>query len=303
MSGSVTVFYISINGAPPSPEPVLNLDISPGWLNAMKIPLIDGRGFRPNEAFPKVAIVNRAFANRYFAGQNSVGKTFGTDVETRGIEIVGLVGDARYTDMRGSMPPTAYVPFRYLDEKGALRPRASATLIVRTSGANPLALASALRREVPRTRPGFRVSNMRTQRELVESQTLRERLLATLAVFFAATALLLAGIGLYGVLEYSVHQRRREIGIRIAIGARPIDIARRVTLSVFSMVTAGACVGVALGTTSARYVETLLYAVKATDPPMVAIPSFTIATLALLAALPPVIHAVRVDPAEVLRCE
>ena len=100
-----------------------------------------------------------------------------------------------------------------------------------------------LRREVPQARPEFRVSNIRTQEELIRAHTVRERLLAMLALFFAVVALLLAGIGLYGVLDYSVLQRRREIGIRMAIGAQAGDIARRVTADVFCMVLAGAVAG------------------------------------------------------------
>ena len=174
---------------------------------------------------------------------------------------------------------------------------------MRTSSANPLALASTLRREVPRARSEFRVSNIRTQEELVRAQTVRERLLAMLALFFAAVALLLAGIGLYGVLDYSVLQRRREIGIRMAIGAQAGDIARRVTADVFSMVLAGALAGLALGMASVRYIAALLYQVKPTDLAMLALPSLAILAAALLAALPAVIRAVRIDPVKMLRAE
>ena len=166
-----------------------------------------------------------------------------------------------------------------------------------------MALASILRREVPRARPEFRVSNIRTQAELVRAQTLRERLLAMLALFFAAVALLLAGVGLYGVLDYSVLQRRREIGIRMAIGAPAGSIARLVTVEIFAMVLAGALAGVALGMASVRYIEALLYQVKAGDPAMLALPSVTILAAASLAALPAVFHAVRIDPAAMLRAE
>ena len=135
----------------------------------------------------------------------------------------------------------------------------------------------------------------------MRAQTLRERLLAMLALFFAAVALLLAGIGLYGVLDYSVLQRRREIGIRMAIGAQAGDIARRVTLDVFRWCWRGRWRGVALGMASVRYLTALLYQVKPTDLAMLALPSLAILAAALLAALPAVIHAVRIDPVTTLR--
>ncbi len=174
---------------------------------------------------------------------------------------------------------------------------------MRTSSANPLALVSTLRREIPNARPDFRVSNIRTQQELIDRQTIRERLLAMLALFFAGVALLLAGIGLYGVLDYSVLLRRREIGIRVAIGAQAGDIAGRVTSEVFAMTLTGALAGVALGMVSVRYIESLLYQVNAASLAMLAIPSLVILAVALLAALPAVIRALRIDPATMLRCD
>ena len=122
-------------------------------------------------------------------------------------------------------------------------------------------------------------------------------------MFFAAAALLLAGVGLYGVLDYSVLQRRREIGIRLAIGAQPRDIARSVTADIFAMVIVGAAAGLTLGMATARYLESLLFQVKPTDPDMLALPSATILAAALLAALPAVIRAVRIDPVTMLRAE
>ena len=168
---------------------------------------------------------------------------------------------------------------------------------------DPRVIAPAMRREVPRARPEFRVSNILTQAEINDAQTVRERLLAMLALFFAVVALLLAGVGLYGVLDYSVLQRRREIGIRMAIGAQAGDIARRVTVEVFAMVMVGAMAGVALGLGSARYIETLLYQVKSSDLTMLALPSSIIFAGAFLAALPAVLRAVRVDPVTILRSE
>jgi hypothetical protein len=227
----------------------------------MKIPLIDGRDFRPGDTLPGVALVNQTFAKAYFNGEDPVGKPFevvfsgGTRLR---FECVGLVGDVTYRDIREPVLPQAYFPFHSIDAKGALQPTGQGTFIVRTSGANPMALASTLRREVPRARSEFRVSNIRTQTEINQSHTVRERLLARLAIFFGVVALLLAGVGLYGVLNYSVLQRRKEIGIRMALGAQAGDVAQRVTVDVFSMVLVGAFAGLAIGMASVRYIEALL---------------------------------------------
>jgi predicted permease len=306
LDGNTWNNFISIDGAPPTDVLAHLLNVSPGWAEAMKIPFVAGRDFRPGDTYPGAAIVNEAFAKQYFKGGHPIGKpfeiAFGEGNRIR-FEIVGVVRDARYRDMREPITPTAYVPFHSIDTKGAPQPVRGGTFIVRTSSSNPLALASILRREVPRARPEFRVANIRTQMEINESQTVRERLLAMLALFFAVVALLLAGIGLYGVLDYSVLQRRREIGIRIAIGAQAGDIARRVTADVSLMVVAGALAGFALGMASVRYIETLFYQVRATDLGMLAFPSLTILAAALLAALPAVIRAVRIDPVKMLRAE
>ncbi|HTQ57309.1 MAG TPA: ABC transporter permease [Bryobacteraceae bacterium] len=299
-SGNMQGGFVAVNGAPASNVLSYSLRVSPGWLDTMRIPLIAGRDLRRGELGPGVAVVNEAFAQTYFQGANPVGRSFD---RTRGgghFEIVGLARNAHYQDMREQMPPTLYEPmwFGAADEAAG-----SATILVRTSAPDPLALASVLRREVPRAWPAFRVSSIRTQAEIDGAQLVRERLIAMLALFFAAVALLLAVIGLYGVLDYSVVQRRREIGIRIAIGARPGHVARRVTSEIFAMVFIGALVGAALGIASARYIKVLLYAVQPTDVSMIALPATAISVAVLLAALPAVVRAIHIDPAFMLREE
>jgi predicted permease len=306
LGGSGWNNFISVNGAPSNGVLSYMRAVSPGWLEAMKIQLLDGRDFRPGDTHPGAALVNETFAKTYFDGVDPVGKTFDLSLD-EGLrlryEIVGYVRDVRYRNLREPILPQLYVPFHAVDEKGVTRKRGAGVFLVRTSGLNPRALAAVLRQEVPRARPEFRVSRIRTQMEINRSHTVRERLLATLALFFAIVALVLAGVGLYGVLHYSVLQRRHEIGIRIAVGAQAGGIARLVTAEVFSMVLVGAVSGIGLGLLSVRYVESLFYQVKATDLQMLALPSLAILAGSLLAALRPVMRAVRIDPASMLRVE
>ena len=301
--------FLSIHGEPPKDPLCFLLNVSPGFLEAMKIPLLDGRDFRASDLDPGAAIVNETFVKTYYNGENPIGKTFYRTYPKRiPMQIVGLVRDARYRSLRESILPVAYVPFSRNDDQGAMQPIRNATIIVRTSAqgpgyASPLSIASILRQEVPRARSEFRVRNLRTQQELIDAQTIRDRLLAMLALFFASVALLLAGIGLYGVLNYSVLQRRREIGIRLAIGAPAAAIVWLVTMDVSAMVIAGGLAGVALGMASVRYIETLFFQVKASGLPMLAVPALSVLFAALVAALPAVLRAVHIDPIDTLRSE
>jgi|SRR5579871_2962572 len=314
MSGTGWNQYVWANGH--SPEEESNnapwfLAVSPGWLQTMKIPLLGGRDFRPDDLFPKVAIVNETFARRFFDGRSPVGQTLEVhDDNARGqqrlrLQIVGLAGDARYENMRRPIDATVYVPFVSQSRRVGLIANSNdwGTFIVRTKNPDPLSMAALLRQEVPRGRPEFRVANIRTQEEMLQSKTLRERLLAMLSLFFGAVALALAGVGLYGVLDYAVVQRRRELGIRIALGAHATEIAWRVILEVALMLLLGAAAGLGLGMASERYFGTLLFHVKATDPGVLAAPALIIFAAALLAAVPPVLRALRIDPATLLRTE
>jgi putative ABC transport system permease protein len=296
---------IFIPGRPPETRPAYFLETAPGFFDAMQIGMVQGRDFRSGDPAPQVdqqnqpiaglAIVNEAFARVYFDGQNPVGQKVSIrprNIVYAPVEIVGLVRDAAYFAVREPMRPTLYVP---------LGPRNNASLIVRTSG-DPLMLAATLRQQIATLRPDLRIQVGRMS-GLVSRQMLRERLLATLSSFFAVVALLLASIGLYGVLNYGVVQRRREIGVRMALGARAVHVARGVTREMVLIVTVGAVIGLAGGLGFGRVVERLLFQVRAVDPLVVLAPLCALAAAAAVAALPPILRAVRIDPAQTLRAE
>jgi len=294
---------ISINGAPPSPTSAFFLNVSPSWRSTMKIPLVAGRDFRPQDTSPGAAIVNETFAKTFFPGQDPIGRTFERGANQPLYKIVGVTPDVPYRELREPSRAVFYIPFIEIDTKSASKPVDFATFTIHTDAKDPLALAESLRQIIAQRHNGLRVSNITTQLDLARDQTIRERLIAMLAAFFAAVALLLAGIGLYAVLNYSVLQRRREIGIRMAIGSSRAGIVRIVTLDAFLMIALGGCAGVALGFGAARYVESLFYQVKATDADMIALPACAILLTALVATLPAVLRALRTDPTEILRAE
>jgi len=294
---------VSINGAPPSPTPAFFLNVSPGWFSTMKIPLVSGRDLRPEDASPGAVIVNETFVKTYFPGQDPIGHTFARGTNQPLNTIVGVTRDVPDHDLREPNLAVFYVPINEVDDKSAPKTVDFATFVIHTDTRNPLALADSLRQLIAQRHNGLRVSNVTTQLDLVRDQTIRERLIAMLAAFFAAVALLLAGIGLYAVLNYSVLQRRREIGIRMAMGSPRASIVRVVTLDVFVMIALGGCTGVALGFGAARYVQSLFYQVKATDADMIALPTCAILLTALVATFPAVLRALRTDPTEILRAE
>jgi putative ABC transport system permease protein len=304
LSGYSSNNSISVNGGPPSDDLTYFLPVSPGWIDTLRIQLSAGRDFTPRDTNPGAAIVNETFVKRFFPGIQPIGRIFDIAADEGGrtpVQIVGVVRDARYRGIREPIPPVAYVPFRSVDSHGVETPEKRASFIIRTAGANPAALANTLRREVSAANPAFRVSNIRTQQEINDALTIRERLLSMLGIFFAAVALVLAGVGFYGVLHHSVVQRRREFGIRIAIGAQAPSIARIVLAEIFLVVAVGTTVGLALGFTAAHYAAALFFHAKPTDATILAPPIAALLTAAILAAVPPTLRAVSTDPAETLR--
>ena len=298
---------IAFHGGRPNDTLSYFLPISPEWPDTMKIPLVEGRTLRSGAEGSGEAVVNREFVKTFFNGADPVGRTF-EDLGDNGVRlpyvVVGIVGDTCYRDLRECALPVAYLSFHANDPYGksdaGIR---NETIIVKTAAQDPASMAATLRRAVADAHMGFRVSNARTQQSINDIQTMRERMLAILALFFAVVALVLAGVGLYGVMNYSVVQRRREIGVRIAVGARAVDVAWSVVARTAMMVLAGAVVGVALGLAASKSFAALLYDVKPTALGTLAAPCVAILVAAVLAAAPAVIGAVRIDPVILLRAE
>ncbi len=297
---------ISVNGGPPSMTLGYFLTVSPGWIDTMKMHLLEGRAIAATDTFPGEAVVNERFVKDFFQGQDPLGKTFEkTDGGAQKLlcRVVGVVADTPYRYLREETLPAAFVPYREVDDKGIVQKESNGTLLVRTTAPDPMAMAAEMRRKVAAAGAGFRVSNVETQQELIDNQTVRERLLAMLGAFFAGVALLLAAVGLYGVLHYSVMQREREIGVRIALGATAGNIAQIVSARIFAMVLLGAAVGLTLGLASQRFVALLLYGVKGTEMSMMTLPAVVLLMAVALAAVPAVMRALRIDPAVMLRSE
>jgi putative ABC transport system permease protein len=273
------------------------LDVSPGFLRTMRIRLVEGRDLEWRDGVPETpsaVLVNEGFARRYFPGESAVGKRFfriDGDVLVPQ-DIVGIAGDAKYTDLREAAPPTVYE---------LLRPFPMAVLQVRT----PLdgAVAALLREELPRVHPALRSVEMTLQSTLVGNHLVRDRALALLSGFFSIVVMVLVAVGLYGVLTFGVLRRMREIGIRMALGARPLRVVALV-LSEIGWVTAiGLAIGAAGGIATARLVTGLLHEVTPSDPWSLATPLICLVTACLLAALLPALRATRVDPVTALRCD
>ena len=307
LSGRTENDLVSTNGNPLDKVPARFFWVGPSWLSTMKVTLQSGREFRAQDASLKVAIVSRQFARQYFNGANPVGKFFElaavVNQKRDRIEIVGMTDDVTYKDVHDSMLPVVFMPMRRVDATNLDEPSGEGTFVVRMKSTNPLAQASSLQRVIQNEQPSIRISNVSTQADLVRDQLIRERLLTALGGFFAAVALLLAMIGLYGVLNYSVQQREREIGIRIALGATAVNITRVVTMQVFAIVLVGTVVGLGLGEASAKYVQTLLYGVRAGAPSMLMLPALVLVLATTLAAVPAVLRAIRIDPVTMLRAD
>jgi putative ABC transport system permease protein len=268
------------------------------YFRALGVPLIRGRLFTQADglASPTVFVVNRAFAERYFPGEDAVGKraSYQWDRLLDG-EIIGVVGDER--EVGPSQEPSPAIYRWHLQEPGS-----SFTLLVRTSG-DPAALSAAVTREVQAVDPLLPVDAVRPMTSVVSDVVARPRLNAVLLGAFSSAALLLAALGIYGVIAYGVSQRTREIGVRVALGATPRDVLRLVVGQGVRMAAAGLGLGLLVSLAATRLMRSMLFGVGPSDPLTLAAVLAVLGAVALLASYLPARRAARTDPLQALRAE
>jgi len=283
------------------PGPLRNF-VGPGYFHTAGIPIVMGRDFTPADtgASPHVAIVNEKFARFYFGNKNPIGKRIGAEGEKGPADyaIVGVAKDGKYASLREETPRFWYIPYEQYPTALSLRLH----LYVRTVG-DAGAMNTALRRAIQDVDRNVLISDIVTLEMQVEEDLETDRLLATLSTFFSLLATVLASIGLYGVMAYSVARRTRDVGIRMALGAERGDVLWLVLRQAMALVAIGMVIGVPVTLTLARLVSSLLFGLQANDPVVLAVAGVTLAVVAAVASYLPARRASRLDPMKALRYE
>jgi putative ABC transport system permease protein len=286
--------------APEASENAAYAVVTPGYFKTLRVPLVKGRDFdeRDTAEAPMVAVVNEALARTIFAGEDAVGRqlTVWRD-EKFPRRIVGVVADVRPDSLDEEAGPQIYVPHAQDAGWGGM------SLVVRTKGGEPESLTQAVRGEVRALDRAQPVYDVKTLEQVLADSAAYRRVAALLMAGFACVALVLACVGLYGVVSYAVARRTHEIGIRMALGARPSDVLRMVLRQGGALVLAGVGVGVAAALGAAQALAGMLYGVSATDASVYVFVALLLACVALLACLVPARRATKVDPMEALRYE
>jgi predicted permease len=272
--------------------------VGPNYFHVLGVQLLSGRDFTTsdNAHSMKVAIVNEAFAKKFNLGANAVGKRMSIDNDSLNVTIVGLTKDAKYSEVKDKIPPVFVIP---LEQSG--RPTAD-NFYVRSS-----LPAEQILRAIPAAMkqidPNLPVEELKTLPAQVAENVFLDRMISTLSAAFAVLATLLAAVGLYGVLAYSVAQRTREIGVRMALGANQGSVRRMVLRQVGMMTVVGGVVGIAAALGLGRAAQSLLFQLQGHDPFVIALSAITLALVAFAAGFIPAMRASRIDPVQALRYE
>ncbi len=329
LSGSGMNSNIVVEGYANRPDEDMDchrLWVGPNYFATMGIPLLQGRDFGPQELWPQgglpadepdasrppqpqpsatpsaplAAVINQTMARYFFHDENPLGRRFRAQngaLKGVPIEVIGVIKDAKYYNLREQTPRTYYLSFFQRPREGQ-----AGTILLR-SFADPASATTAIERAVREIDPQAQVVNLRTMNEVVDRSLMQDRFVAQLGGFFSLFALLLAAIGLYGVLSYAVNQRTHEIGIRMALGARPRDVLRLTINQGMKLVLIGIGIGLGGALALTRLIKALLFGVSATDPLTFTVIVLLLAFVALLACWIPARRAAKVDPITALRFE
>jgi predicted permease len=275
-------------------------EVGADYFSTVGIPLIAGREFTVSDTLeaPKVAVVNETFARKFgIEGRQAVGKwmAFGATDELD-VEIVGLVEDAKYSDVKREVPPLAFIPYRQDDALGFIN------FYIRTTS-DPEGVLRAIPGTIAKLDPNLPVDQLKTLEIQIRENIFLDRMISTLAASFAILATVLAAIGLYGVLAFTVAQRTREIGLRMALGADGRTVRGMVLRQVAVLAAIGGVIGIGAALLLGRGAQSLLYELQGHDPAVVVLSVLALAVVALGAAYVPALRASRVDPMQALRFE
>ena len=302
VSGSTWNYEIDVPGSPGRRRVLFNA-VSPGYFLATGTPLLAGRDIddRDRPGSPQVVVVNEAFTARYLRGESPVGKTFtivGATAATSQhvVDVIGMVANAKYRLLREAPQPIMYAAFSQQPQR-----LSSVRVVVRTTGA-PMESRHAIVQALAGVHQDIAVDLKQLDEDL-DANVLQERLLATLSGFFGVLALLLAALGLYGVMSHAVTRRRNEIGIRMALGAEPRAVVALVLRQVALITAVGLVAGAAAAFGTGRFINALLYNLAAHDRTMIVITALTLAAAAAVAGYLPARRAARLDPMTALREE
>ena len=285
---------------PPDQRPdVILRVVGPGYFSTMGIPLVRGRDFSEQDKADsaRVVIVSEKTARHFWPGENPIGKRLKPGSTNRNIpwiEIIGVVKDVRQNDFVSEPKMQMYMPYQQLN---SFAPNA---LVVRTN-VEPLSLAGAVRNAIWAVDKDQPVSNLRSMDEIVSEAVARQRFSMLLLGIFAALAMVLAAVGIYGVMSYSIAQRTREIGLRIALGAQKSDVLKMILRQGLRFVAAGLAIGLAASFVLTRVMASLLFGISATDPATFVSISLVLIAVALLASYIPAVRAMKIDPMLALR--
>ena len=299
---SMTLFWYRDRANPPQgSEPIVGTyNVSPSYFKTLRIPLVRGRWFTTadRQGAPKVVVVSQTAARKFWPGEDPIGRLIGVSdgfFDDRA-EVIGVAGDVRNMPPGGPDVPAVYIS--YLQEPQAW-PR---VIFVRRAG-DPAALAPVVRQQIRAVNRNVIITDSKPMRERIAEVASKTRFSATLLAVFASLALVLAGVGIYGVMSYSVAQRTREMGIRVALGARPGDLVRLILGRGLALTLAGLAIGAAAALGLTRLMSTLLFEVKPSDAPTYALSAAVLGAVALLACYIPARRAASADALAALKAE